>query len=164
MPDAPAPAGESYRILFLCTGNTCRSPMAAAVARDALARRGWRHVEVRSAGVAALPGAPASDQAVGAASERDLDLSDHRASQLDEDGVRWADLVLCMSPSHVRVAEQLGGEGKTALVTDFLAGEGRGGPVVDPFGADLTTYRTTLHQLAAAVEAVLDGLEPLVAP
>src|SRR5690606_14203652 len=69
----------TYNLLFVCTGNTCRSPLAEAVARREIARRGWHNVAVRSAGVAAEPGSPATEEAVIAAAELGLDLSQHRS-------------------------------------------------------------------------------------
>src|SRR5690606_23034806 len=64
--------GTTYNILFVCTGNTCRSPMAEAVARDAVHRRGWQHVQVASAGTSAESGAPAAAQAVSVAARRGI--------------------------------------------------------------------------------------------
>lgn len=54
----------TFNLLFVCTGNTCRSPMAAALTRAELARRGWTHVTVQSAGTGAVAGHPASEHAV----------------------------------------------------------------------------------------------------
>ena len=70
------------QILFVCTGNICRSPMAAAIARDALARSGRRDVEVVSAGTYALEGQRPTSDAAALAEEHGLSLGEHRAQQL----------------------------------------------------------------------------------
>lgn len=158
-------ATTTYNLLFVCTGNTCRSPMAAVLAQHDLARRGWAHVRVASAGVAAAEGAPASDGALAAVRMVGLDLEDHRARLLDEDQVGWADLILTMSPSHLDVVEDLGGGHKAALLGAFAAGrEGEGAPVPDPFGGDIATYRSTLGALTDLVHDALDRLAPIVRP
>ncbi len=159
-----AGAATTYNLLFVCTGNTCRSPLAAAVARSALERRGWKHVAVQSAGLGALDGSPAAGNAVAVASEAGLDLAGHEAQALTPELVEWADLILGMGPSHLIGVAELGGADKVALVTDFLDGPELGQPIPDPFGADVQTYRRTLAQIERAVEGVLQRLEPILAP
>ncbi|MEJ2215225.1 MAG: low molecular weight protein arginine phosphatase [Gemmatimonadota bacterium] len=154
----------TYNILFVCTGNTCRSPMALALAREAVARRGLANVGLASAGISAAVGEPAADNARTALAELGLELDDHRATQLTRRQVEWADLILGMAPAHLDAAEALSGRGKTSLITDFLHGPDAGDPVPDPILGDLDLYRTTRDQLQAAVEAVLDRLEPILAP
>lgn len=154
----------SYNLLFVCTGNTCRSPMAAAAARAELARRGWTHVEVRSAGVAAATAAPASEHAVAVMAEQGIDLSDHRSQALTPELLAWADLVLAMSTSHLFALRDLGVGDKVSLVTDFLDGDEAGRPVEDPYGGSVDDYRDTYATLGRAVAALLDRLEPILAP
>ncbi len=157
-------AGTSYNLLFVCTGNTCRSPMAAALARHALEERGWNQVSVRSAGIAALPGSPASEAVPVVLAEAGVELGAHEASMLTPELVEWADTILVMSGSHMDAVHAMGGEDKVALLTEFLPDERAGQPVVDPIGGDLAVYRATRDEIAEAVSAVLAGLEPILAP
>ena len=96
--------------------------------------------------------------------EQGIELGDHASRQLTPEIVEWADSILVMSPAHLFAVEDLGGRGKVAFITEFLDGEEGGRPVADPIGGDLDTYRRTRDQLTRAVEAVLDRLEPILAP
>lgn len=94
------------RILFVCSGNTCRSSMAETLLRDKLAHcsSGWSgDVVVESAGVSATPGDPASRFACEAMKARGLDLSGHRARKLTEEDIVGADLIVTMTRAHKRV-------------------------------------------------------------
>src|SRR5690606_4756070 len=145
--------------------NTCRSPMAEAVARKEIAERGWRHVSVASAGTGASYGLPASPAAVSAVESLGIDLNQHRSRPLDPDLIEWADVILAMSPSHLAVIDELGGGDKAALLGDFAAGEeGAGHVVSDPFGGDLATYRATLADLEVLVGRALDRIAAIVQP
>ena len=151
----------NFRLLFVCTGNTCRSPLAQAIAERSLGRWGWDRVEIRSAGVSASPGGEASEGARVAAESSGLSLVGHRATPLDTELVAWASLILTMGPHHADAAEALGGRGKVWMLSDFSeGGENPGGPgVPDPFGGDAQAYRECLEALEDLVEAALGRVD-----
>ena len=142
------------RVVLVCTGNTCRSPLAEALLRRALAARGVTEVEVSSAGTGAWEGAPASEGAYLVALEHGLDLSGHRARLLTGDVTAAADLILTMARHHRARVLELGATGQVHLLGDFAGRAGAGAEVADPFGADLEVYRQTRDELAELAEAV----------
>lgn len=156
------------RILFVCTGNTCRSPLAEGIARSVAAERGLTDVAVESAGAGVdlfPPGVPipeigASDGALLVALEHGVDLGGHRARPLSRELVEQADLVLAMGDRHLGRVLELGGAGKAFLLTDFASHGERARGVADPFGGDLAAYRGTYEELDREVRRALARLVP----
>ena len=137
-------------ILFVCTGNTCRSPMAAGLATRLLAERfdcdpgqlPRLGQEVLSAGVFAAGGTPASSRAVEAAAGRGADIEKHRSRRLTNELINAADLILCMTRQHVEdvTAAVPDAAGKTSLLD--VAGD-----IADPIGGDADTYERTAGRI-----------------
>jgi len=148
-------------VLFLCSGNTCRSPMA-----EVLARRTWANdldvqpaelidhgILVVSAGTAAQPGMPASENAIRAMAEIGEDLTAHSSRPLEAALLARANRTLCMGMSHYATAhailESVGGPLDTdSEPPELLAGDHE---IADPFGGPLEIYQLTRDQIAAAL-------------
>ena len=141
------------KILLVCTGNTCRSPLAEVLLRRALAEAGADGVEVASAGTGAFAGEPASEGSYLVALEHGLDLTAHRARIVTREMVAGTDLLLAMGRGHLRKLELLGAGTKAQLIGDYarVAGDHE---VADPVGGPIEGYRATFVQLDEMTRAV----------
>lgn len=143
------------QVLVVCSGNTCRSPLAAALLRSRLAtEESLRDVQVASAGTSAWDGSPASEGSYLVGLERDLDLSTHRARMLTAEMVQRADLILTMSDAHAHRVADMGGAMKVHTWTGYAGMAGAPAEIPDPFGGDVSHYRA----MADMLEAVVDGI------
>jgi len=149
---------KTTKILLVCTGNICRSPLAAALLQRALTERGIEGMDVSSAGTGAWDGAPVSEGAYLVGLERGLDLSAHRARLLTRELIEQADLVLTMARHHRARVDELGGEGRVFVLGEYAGREGDEAEVSDPFGGDLEVYRDTCVELEALIEAAVERI------
>ena len=130
----------AFRVLFVCTGNTCRSPLAA-IALSAELGPDAGLVELESAGTVATPGQPASEGSQRVAAAAGFDLSGHRSRALTPELARSADLVFVMSTAHRATVESLGVPREQVHVLHEWPEPGEPGlPVFDPFGASFEAY------------------------
>jgi protein-tyrosine phosphatase len=155
-PVQPVTDGPVIRhILIVCVGNICRSPMAEAVLKHALAPRG---ITVASAGLGALVDYPADAHAVTLMQQRDLDITAHRAQQLNEALLAEADLVLVMEKAHKRAIEQ---NEPTARGKIYRLGEWQEQDIPDPYRRPREVFEAALDQIETAVASWLPKLPPV---
>ncbi|MCC8022209.1 MAG: low molecular weight protein arginine phosphatase [Clostridiales bacterium] len=144
---------QKHKIVFVCTGNTCRSPMAAALFARLVRERGkGEQIAVLSAGLAACDGDAAAQNAVKALEERGIDLTDHRSRKMTRELLEEAEWVVCLSESH-RQALLPHTDQPDKLMT-------LGADIPDPFGGDLETYRVCRDVLEQRCEELYEQLLP----
>jgi protein-tyrosine phosphatase len=143
-------------ILFVCSGNTCRSPMAEAIARQYLAQRlsvspeeleDRGGISVMSAGRFAMPGAPAAPQAVEALRAMGLDLSRHRSQALSVELIHQADFIYAMTQNHAKTVVSL-----VPASADKVSALDPERDIEDPIGSDLPVYVQVADVLKALIE------------
>ncbi len=127
------------KVLFVCTGNSCRSPMAAALFQKMTKDQGL-DVEVKSCGTSTLSGLSASKPAIEVLRREGIDISDHKAVPVNSQLVNWADIILVMEEKHKEeITEKFPqARGKVYLLTEFANREKK--DIIDPIGKPPEVY------------------------
>ncbi|MFQ5892933.1 MAG: low molecular weight protein arginine phosphatase [Nitrospinota bacterium] len=148
-------------ILIVCTGNICRSPMAAGLMRHALAERGVDGIEVISTGISALAGVPADPMVQEVLKPFGVDVSDHRGRMITEELIEWADRILVMTAEHRVFVEAMVPEAseKIRLLGAYGPGNDPERGIPDPYGGSAFQYRACVVELHEAIDGflVLEG-------
>lgn len=158
-------------ILFVCTGNTCRSAMAEGILKKMLEGRtkGDSKFNIISAGIYALPGMNSTYEAILAASELGVDISQHKAHQLREDLVKKADLILVMSHTHKDYIlkkfpfahNKVFLFKKYAQRSEFknIQSKDEDYEIVDPLGKPIDFYRAVAIELGTELEKIIPEID-----
>lgn len=136
-------------ILFVCTGNTCRSPMAAAI-MDKLAYDDGLDIRVESAGLFATDGESATPEAVEALKKYDIDMSSHKSQLINDELIKKSDLIITMTTAHKMILNDIAGE-KTYTVSELAEISEE---IEDPFGGDIKDYEKTADMLFIALSEI----------
>ncbi|MGP7817035.1 low molecular weight protein arginine phosphatase [Niallia sp. 01092] len=144
-----------YRVLFVCTGNTCRSPMAEAILKN----KKLKNVEVKSAGVYAMDGGAASNHAQEVLAEKGIDHH-HTSSMLTKELLDWATHIFTMTTGHKNaIAAQFPSSIEKTFTLKEFATEDKKGDVIDPFGGSVEHYRKTFQELDDLILNIIKKLD-----
>ena len=157
-------------ILFVCTGNTCRSAIAEGMFKKMLEERtkGNSKIKVISAGISALPGISPTFEAISVMFEQGIDISQHYAQELQEELIKKADLILVMTNEHKEYIhkEFPFAQNKTFLLKKFSINNksesnqnnDRNYEIIDPIGRKIEFYRIIARELKNNLEKILDKI------
>ena len=148
------------RILFVCTGNTCRSPIAESLLRD-LATKSSLNLEVRSAGVSTMDGLSISEMAEAVLCEQGISVK-HASQTINQELINWADIVLAMTNSHKYTLwhdfhQQ---KDKIYVLKEFIdpSCSVRKLDIYDPFGGDINVYRDCMQELLTELQLLISKI------
>lgn len=148
------------KLIFVCTGNTCRSPMAEGLMKKLLKEAGIEDWEVSSRGTFAIKGVPAAEEAVQAMAEKGVDITGHRARPLSREDIKEADLILTMTKGHKFQIFSMFAEEVRHIHTlkEFSWGYAEK-DIADPIGKPVEVYRTCAEEIE---EALMEGFNRIV--
>lgn len=141
------------RVVFVCSGNTCRSPLA----KEFMQHHAKENFEAKSAGLYAASGVPLSSGSAEVLKERGIS-SDHTSQPLSQDLVDWADVVLTMTRSHRDYAKELYPDAKDKIFTlkEYATKGAVDEDIQDPFGAPVEVYRETADEIEKYIQKIIE--------
>ena len=149
-------------IIFVCTGNTCRSAMAQYLFMDMLNKSNREDVQVYSCGIYVDSGEMATYNAIEAMKEYNIDMQNHRATSINEIDIEKMDLILCATVSHKQMVLNMYPDlsGKVYTIKEYsnIGKEGQDMDIFDPWGCDEETYVKCAHELKECLDKILQKI------
>jgi len=155
-----------FKVLFVCTGNSCRSPMAEGILKKMLRDKGMSHIEVQSAGTMPPYQMQPTSYALITSLEQGVDISSYRSKDLTKSLIEEADLILVMEEAHRRFIRNLtnAADSKVFLLKSFGQDKKESGlEIEDPIGMDIEFYRSCYDELEYEIKRILPLIEKMAA-
>lgn len=143
------------KIAFVCTGNTCRSPMAEVIAKDIFKKRKI-NIDVISRGIAVYFPSEASENSEEVVKQYGLDLSNHKAMQITKEDIESCDFIFTMTYQHREFVKKLSPESSDKVFTLKEYVKANGDDISDPYGGDIELYRHCAEQLHSFIDMLAD--------
>ncbi|MDF2676234.1 MAG: protein-tyrosine-phosphatase [Bacillota bacterium] len=156
-------------ILFVCTGNTCRSSMAEGIFKYMLNEYNIKSIAVTSAGISAFEGDKANYNAIQVLNSKGIDISSHKAKRINDEILKEADLILAMTLSHKRMLNKFAPENSNKIFTlrefaykinDEIIGS-RNLDIDDPYGMDYNVYDLCRKEIETELIKIIENINKL---
>lgn len=152
---------RTMKIMFICTGNICRSAMADWLMKKRLEEKNIKNIEVYSSGIFAMQGDIPTDEAIEVMEEYDVNLKQHRATVTYKSNIQEMDLILCMTASHkqtlIKTYPHL--QNKIYTLKEYVGENANGIDIKDPWGYTIAVYRLVAAEIDTCLKQLIEKLE-----
>ena len=147
------------RIMFICTGNICRSAMAEAILRKTAEEKD-KNIKAYSCGIFAENGAYPTREAIGTMKEYDIDLTEHRATNIRESNIKDMDIILCATIAHKNNVINMYPDLKDKIYTikEYAGYPENNWDIKDPWGTGLETYRRCAGEIEDCIKKIMEKI------